>query len=239
MALFRALHLPPTVFADFCEQACSGSLIKQAGGSAWLQGVLQEALCNTWFQVPRQHGVIATSLGSRPGDNLADLLFYFVFAKVLDDVKSAVSSQEGRQDIPWDDSMPDRVDVVERGPPSSRCSLHEVTWMDDLAVMSAFVKADRVLPSLANIAGEMIDCCLRRGMTPNLSAGKSEVVLSLKGPGARQVRASELSDRDPSVQVASRHWPDARIRVVPFYKHLGGILHFGGGLDREASCRAA
>ena len=69
-------------------------------------------------------------------------------------------------------------------------------------------------------------------MYPNLSLGKSEVVVSLGGGGSRTVRVALLSDKEPSVLLASKHWPNERLRVVSSYKHLGGVLHFRGSLEK-------
>ena len=237
--LFRSLQMPPSAFHRFCERACGKSVVEEAGASAWLRGMLEEALSDTWFVVPGQEGLVKTDLGSRPGDNLADLLFYFVFSEVLREMQGVVGNQCGRQSVPWSDKMQDCVMEV---PPSSNgasVDLFDVTWMDDLCIMCAFNRADRVLPALANIAGCLIDLCLERGMIPNLSENKTEALLCLRGRGARRVRSQYLSESSPSILVESQHWPTARLRLVPSYRHLGGIVHHKGGLDREIASRAA
>ena len=65
---------------------------------------------------------------------------------------------------------------------TSALNLHDVTWMDDLAVLGAFERASQVLPALASMAGFLTDCCLERGMYPNLQAGKTEAVVSYAAP---------------------------------------------------------
>ena len=74
---------------------------------------------------------------------------------------------------------------------------------------------------------------------PNLDKGKTEALVSCVGQGARKVRIDHLSDDGPTVSVLSEQWKGARLRIVPMYKHLGGVLHHKGGLRAEVRVRTA
>ena len=41
------------------------------------------------------------------------------------------------------------------------------------------------------------------------------------------------------MSTTSQFWPEARVKIVPRYRHLGGILHHKSGLEFEAKSRAA
>ena len=56
---------------------------KRAGVSPFLAAHLTESMLYTWFQLPTDSGISQTRKGSRPGDNLADILFSFSFRKIL------------------------------------------------------------------------------------------------------------------------------------------------------------
>ena len=111
--------------------------------------------------------------------------------------------------------------------------------MDDFCLMGQAATADELLPTLAVAAGVLIDVCVEHGMSPNLQRSKTEALVVLRGPGAVRVRRSAFADLDPSVEVVSRHWAGQSLRVVPWYRHLGGILHWSRGLDRELRSRTA
>ena len=74
---------------------------------------------------------------------------------------------------------------------------------------------------------------------PNLDPGKSESLLSLVGRDSRKVRAELFCGSDPSIALSSAWWPKARLRLVPRYKHVGGILHCSGSLLPEVKTRCA
>ena len=93
--------------------------------------------------------------------------------------------------------------------------------------------------ALKRVSGVLLDECLGKGMMPNLKSNKTEVLLHCSGKGAKAARRDLLSDKEPTVTTASRYWPEARIKVVPRYRHLGGILHHRAGLGAEARSRAA
>ena len=76
-------------------------------------------------------------------------------------------------------------------------------------------------------------------MSPNLQKSKTEALTVLRGAGSVKVRRTAFGTPEPSVQVASRHWPGSCLRIVPWYKHLGGILHHRAGPEREIRASAA
>ena len=75
-------------------------------------------------------------------------------------------------------------------------------------------------------------------MQPNLGPGKTECILQRKGRGSRDLRRQVHSWTPPSLPLGSQLWSQQRIRVVPQYKHLGGVVFHAGGLLPEARSRA-
>jgi len=72
-----------------------------------------------------------------------------------------------------------------------------------------------------------------RALLPNLDKGKTEFVVSVVGQGSREVRKVLFAPADPGLSIPSRLWPDARVRLVPTYQHLGGFIHHDASLVRE------
>ena len=61
-------------------------------------------------------------------------------------------------------------------------------------------------------------------MVPNLSTGKTEAVIQLRGEGARQARRRLHGVALPSLLTESKVWPGSRITAAPKYRHLGGFI---------------
>ena len=108
---------------------------------------------------------------------------------------------------------------------TSSLAICDSVWMDDLALLHPVPAANLVIPHLSVVAGTLVDCCLRRGLHPSLDRNKTEAMLTVKGTGSRAVRRDHLSLSEPLIPINSHFWRDARIRVVPRYRHLGGVLH--------------
>ena len=173
----------------------------------------------------------------RPGDTLADALFFFLFAQVLKELLAKLTLGHGICQLPWAPDMVGRLHALTT-PPNSQITICDTVWMDDLALMQPVSDAEEALPCLSAIAGALVDSCLKRGLHPSLDRNKSEAILVLKGKGSVRLRRDHLCDVDPTVPVDSAFWPQSRIRVVPQYKHLGGMLHHTGKLRHEIRFRA-
>ena len=236
-AIFQRLGLPADVFRHFRDRLLADSLPAAASAPEWLQRALCTVLSHTWFRMQSQTDIVATSQGSRPGDNLADVLFFYVFSAVLREVREAAALEGLLTTVPWCEDMRGSVCPVPADALSERLPLHDVAWMDDLSLLLSAHCASAIIPAVTRVSGLLIDCCLRHGLLPNLDKGKTEVLVSLKGPAAKVTRASLLSDACPSIPTSSCHWPHARLLVVPVYKHLGGMIHHRGGLRVEIRTR--
>ena len=75
--IVREVNLPPYVMHELHAHLEQQSLFVQAGASPWLAAVTGEALQCTWFRL-NTAAVTETGIGTRPGDNLADVVFSFV-----------------------------------------------------------------------------------------------------------------------------------------------------------------
>ena len=116
--------------------------------------------------------------------------------------------------------------------------VNDVAWMDDLLIMSSCKDAGQVAGNLSRVAGCLVDRCLHMGMFPNLGSNKTEAIVGLKGKEAKLARKTFLAAKDPTLAIPSQMWPDERLRIVATYKHLGGIVHHTGKLDKEVRARA-
>ena len=91
------------------------------------------------FRVASQRDVVRTTMGSRPGDNLADVLFSYIFAEVLTRVRDLAEREGLLTRVPWADEMRGSVVPVAPSAASDAVSLHDVVWMDDLSLLLGVV----------------------------------------------------------------------------------------------------
>ena len=233
--LFSDLQLPPQAFHAFREEVMRTSLVAQSGASEWTQAMLSEFLTETWYRMPAQEDLVAMTLGTRPGDCLADILFFFIFARVLRQVKGDIEVDVDAG-FEWAEGMQDHIfDTAFRTTQTVR--VNDVAWMDDLLIMSSCKDAGQIAGNLSRVAGCLVDRCLHMGMFPNLGSNKTEAIVGLKGKGAKLARKTLLAAKDPTLAISSQMWPDERLRIVATYKHLGGIVHHTGKLDKEVRAR--
>ena len=67
-----------------CANFAAIGRLQTAGACDWATiRALDETLQGTWFKFPTEPELVVTSIGSRPGDSLSDLVFSLLFAKVL------------------------------------------------------------------------------------------------------------------------------------------------------------
>ncbi|CAE7404568.1 unnamed protein product [Symbiodinium sp. CCMP2456] len=236
--LCSAVQLPPNTMHELHAFLGGPSLAKEAGSSEWADGAVAESLQDTWFRLPDEPEVVVTRTGSRPGDSLSDLVFSFLFAKVLRQVRGALIDSALLARIPWSREMHCRLEPMEH-PTTQEIGLSDSTWMDDLSMFLTAPDAPSLVRALDFGASSLIDACLQRALVPNLAKGKTEAIMQLHGKGAKGTRKQIFGDAQGEIPLSCRLWDGARLRVVPVYKHLGGFLQHNGGLRHEISFRCA
>ena len=102
---FSELRLPPEAHEAFQRSLAGDTATEHAGTSAWMQALFREMLSNTWFRLPHQPDVVVTDLGTRPGDSLADLLFSYLFAVVLDKARCSLLTEGFDLQVAWSQDM--------------------------------------------------------------------------------------------------------------------------------------
>ena len=206
--------------------------------SSWASEAVNETLHDTWFRLPQEAELVVTHTGSRPGDSLSDLVFSFLFSRVLRQVRDSLQQAGALAKIPWCEAMEGSLEPVEADP-NSFLGVSDATWMDDLAMFLTSPDAALLLRDLRVGASTLLDACLQRALVPNLTRGKTEAIVHVCGCGARRVRSDIFGPGDGSVPLECRLWEAARLRIVPVYRHLGGYLQHNGGLKQEISFRTS
>ena len=140
--------------------------------------------------------------------------------------------------VPWAASMLGRVTPVgNAGEAGEQLPLMDATWMDDLSIVVRSASAEELPHRTSRVTGALLDQCLSRGLRPYLAKGKTEILMVPCGRGSRAVRATSFRDRDPVLRVDSSHLGQTAVRLMPQYRHLGGLIHHSGKVLKEVRYR--
>ncbi|OLQ08065.1 hypothetical protein AK812_SmicGene8458 [Symbiodinium microadriaticum] len=234
--VLHQLQLPPARMDDLRAYVRRSSLLVDSGASEWAADIIKEFQADSWLTIGT--GLAAVEDGTRPGDALADVVFSFLFAAVLRRIREAIQAAGVDVHLPWSEEW-FRTLCDDGQQPTCQVAPVDVSWMDDLALLLTATSPEKIVESVRTAATILTDECIRALLRPNLDRGKTEALVSFVGKGAQKVRSAIFRSSDPSISLSSDLWPDARLRLVPKYRHLGGILHWRGSLDPEIRHRTA
>ena len=237
-AACRAVNLPSGVYHEIQAHLQQPALLQGAGASEWATRALAETLQDTWFKFLGEPELVVTTIGSRPGESLSDLVFSLLFAKVLARIRQALRAAGHVTAIPWHASMTGRLQPFAE-PVHETIELLDSTWMDDLSLMLRAQDSIALLDRLCTGTAVLLDACLEHALLPNLGRGKTEALVMLRSSGTKEARRRLFIDEGGTLPLDCRLWPSARLRITPTHKHLGDILHHRGHLQREVKARAA
>ena len=152
----------------------------------------------------------------------AGMVFSFLFADWFSNLRERFESKGLSVELPWDPQSlsgfwPDQmlcVSLQTRPLPTPSMSLgwtilHCLSWTRRL--WASFFK-------LEAIAMEVIEECV-------------SATLALEN------QCLGLPRKRPTLPLHSELWPEARLRLISTYKHVGGVIPAGGGCARELTAR--
>eukprot|EP00438_Fugacium_kawagutii_P020996 Skav228361 [mRNA] locus=scaffold1981:117582:121517:+ [translate_table: standard] len=179
----------------------------------------------TWFTLanPDQASEQCTSTkrGTRPGSPLADIGFGMLLARLMNQLEQ------------WLDAHP----AFQAGSSQMDIRAPTVIWADDVAISMAATTPEALVALLRDTSAFVWDLLRDAGLTVNLEAKKTEVVLMFRGPGAVEARLKTFpDDRTPELVVPCRDHL-IKLKISASYKHLGGRYGMAGDLTEELGFR--
>lgn len=157
-----------------------GATLTAAGMDAHSRRALQAVHTDTFFQVPSQEDRTQTHLGTRPGDAYADVAFGYLMARILHKYQDQLSQLQVLSEIP-DMESPVLFGRAGHQRPSPVPFVVGPAWMD-LALCLWGQTTDAAVAKLGVATGVLLDLFREHAMSPNLSRGKTELILTPKGP---------------------------------------------------------
>ena len=229
--IFKTLDLPSEAFQDFAQELADTPAVAEAGMPRFVEKHVAECLNSTWFKLKDGDKISVTRKGSRPGDNMADILFTYAFKRIMKRILDVIE-QEG-------------ISMTFTGCGEARPFIHNLevqyhttfrtlgpVWADDLAILIESHDAQTLLPKIRVIARTVIDMLAIYGMQVNYS-GKSELVLDIRGKGAHAVKRELFRHKPPCVDVETKNQGTVFLHVVAKYRHLGTVFAAKGSMVPE------
>ena len=225
VAIMKRFQLQPRDFHELRRHLQHPTVLQDLNTPLREQAYLEEMVSSTWYSVPMSDTITQSTAGTRPGDNLADLVFAFIYSKMLETFRAALESEGCTSfdqvaldmDLRSCECMPvDRTLLP---------TMLDVTWADDLVVLIHTESATEIDRKLALVSGTLFDMCWARGLLPNFKTGKTECMIKFRGPQSKGQKKKYHSMPAPSIDVPSTLRENVQLRIVAKYKHLGNQIH--------------
>ena len=219
--IFKVFDIPPEELDKLLHELNDKTALQAAKTPERLQQVIGDYMEATWFTVPHSEEIVGTLAGSRPGDTFADLIFSFVFSKLLDRITSAFEKYGWKTET-----------SISLGPSLTRIrsdvaklpSYAHLTWADDLVILQKDENAEQLIERTRLATGLLCDICWRHGLEPNFSKGKTECMVHLRGKGSAEQKRKLFDKESPEVIIPSMLRGQVRLKLVAKYKRLGFVV---------------
>ena len=231
------LQLPPDALADLQALLQTPSGTERANLPRHLRRALQALHTNTHFRLHGQSDRVHTLIGSRPGDPFADVVFGYMFGRVLSIVEQRLHDMNLLEII--EDTTEPCLFAHDHHASTTSHSMLGPTWMDDLCITVTHDTATGVEHRASLATGVLLETCMAHGVTPNLDKGKSEILFTFRGKGSRKLKVKYFSEEHGKCMPIVTEYSMHKISVVGQYTHLGSIAHHSGLSHRELRRRIA
>ena len=235
--LMQRLQMPPEVMIDLHRLLRDPCALEQAGMTPQQRRSIRAVHSQTFFWMYRQHDVVQTSHGSRPGDPFADVIFSYVWAVVLKKLQAFMQQQNIASEFPQRPSLM----LFEDDPPPAdgRVPFIGPTWMDDLCVCVEGGTPAQTIQRTTLATGRLLELCMEHCMTPNLQPNKTEILFSLRGEASRKHKKELYGPQAPGSLPIVCEYGTFHVSVASRYCHLGGLLHHVADQQAEVRRRVA
>ena len=211
------------MFNEFRAQMHKLPALAQARVSPHQSAQVQSMLQATWFEIKGCPATMThTSCGTRPGDSIADLLYAFIMARFLKDLRALFIHHELHTtlDLTWTPAGP-----IQEGdfPPQQ---IVQACWVDDLVLLLQAPTADDLCNQVRLAIQLTQDLAASYGLSLNYGPNKSAALLALRGPQARQKWVEILQDHptQPQLSFSCKSLPHTgKLDIVPDYVYLGQL----------------
>ncbi|CAE7244447.1 unnamed protein product [Symbiodinium sp. CCMP2592] len=232
--VFQHFDLDPSDYHEMAQQIVSGGMAAETSLPATTRHNIKDFHNRAWFITAYADGsqVTQTAAGSRPGESWADIVFGWVYSRILAVVTEHATAESVLDQIACDPSAGPYAASGQGG----EITVADATWADDSAWPLSDHDPEALLRKTVRLCTIVIQFCWQHGLRPNLKPGKSAIMLKLRGKGSHRVRTKYFPRQGQQLDL-----PDLGV-TVPIsnqYKHLGGVVDGEPKMTIEARRRTA
>ena len=195
--------LPAAHLRQLAGELLSGGALQLLGVPLEERMLLQDCVaCSHWSLVTSSR-VFLAGRGTRPGDGLADVLFGALFSIALKHIRRVCREEQiGHYAVGTALGVDDAI--------------LQLGWADDLAIIADFESPARLQQDVPRLVSVVVSTLQALRFRVNLGAGKTEAMLDIRGPQAKQIRGNLLLGGS-RLEIA----PGVSLRIAPEYRYLG------------------
>lgn len=229
--------LPEGVLYDLHCHLSQPAALYEAGLPQHASNAVKALHEDTFFKVKGQRDCCRTELGTRPGDCYADVIFSYIWCRILKLLQGELQRLDLGEEICTDEGIHICADrALPSGEPRPFLG---PTWMDDTCICVSSCTASGVESKTIHAAGLLLQFCEQHALTPNLQKGKTEVLFAFQGNDSRRLKKKYFGPQsDQCVHILAEHGLK-KIQVVSKYAHLGCMMHHKSDNRHEARKRLA
>ncbi|CAE7701091.1 unnamed protein product [Symbiodinium sp. CCMP2592] len=234
VSILERFRIPPDDLHTLMQEVSEGGMMADLGVPPTIRHMAKDLHANTWFVSPHGDGSLLsrTSAGSRPGESWADVIFSFVFGRVLARITEVARGEQLLDSICADTS---EGPFAAPGMGDEACA-SDATWADDSSWALTDRSPVRLLDKATRLCSVVLSQCQSYGLVPNLKPGKTALLLRLSGSGAKGARRNYFAHGRRTVRLQD---VALDVQVTNHYKHLGGMVDDRGYGTCEAKRRLA
>lgn len=229
------LGLSPDLLAELHAHLDEPSALERAGMPFHMQNTIRALHEDTHFQVRGQVDTCRTRLGSRPGDCFADVIFSYLWGRILHRLQGVLHDLGLAEHIEVAKGLNIKEEHAMESPPLQR--FLGPTWMDDTCVCVSDPCPLRMERKITQATSTMLALCESHGLSPNLQPGKSEILLVFQGRGSRARKIRFFGPHSDGALTLMGEMETKKVRVVQQYTHLGCVIHHKSDSRKEARRR--
>ena len=198
----------------------------------WL---LSEVMQDTWFTTRNDPGVVQTTKGTRPGDNLAGLLFDVLLGPSLQCIHDRLVAAGLVEPMP---SAPGSGGIWS-STPAEQSYVSHVVWADDAAFMLTAGDNQQLVQKVKKLTEIVIDGFAGVGLRTNLQPGKTEAIMCFRAKQAHLARQQMHVYNDSQLEVVTQAGAKQILTISFGYVRLGTYFSDKGSMTPELKRRVA
>ena len=222
----------------------SGGIIRELGVGPDIHALLAGMHQGAWFRMDGPEAdFILTARGGRQGCRLGGLVFNMIYARALRRMREKLAEKGVTNKLAfraaapfWANPGSKVLGKNEAGTPEDDVAeLCDTTFVDDEAVYLVNASPIQLCLDLGTVLDVVETTFAESGFQINWAAGKTEVMIKLRGAraGKARERTIKIFQGSPVIQMSA----ERAVHVVDSYKHVGGIVATDGHMRREVCAR--